>query len=157
MQNVSTCLWFENQALEAATFYVSVFPRSRIVETGYYPEDSRQPAGTVITVRFELDGTEFLALNGGPQFKHSPAMSLVAYAGNQEETDRLWDRLLQGGQPSQCGWLTDRFGVSWQVVPRSVIGMLTSKDKAAAKRAFAAVMAMVKIDIATVEKAFGAS
>jgi len=157
MQNVSTCLWFDDQALEAGTFYVGVFPRSRILETGYYPEDSRRPAGSVITVRFELDGTEFLALNGGPQFKHSPAMSLVAYADDQEETDGLWGRLLQGGQPSQCGWLTDRYGVSWQVVPRSVVAMLTSADQQAAKRAFAAVMTMVKIDIATVENAFGGS
>jgi predicted 3-demethylubiquinone-9 3-methyltransferase (glyoxalase superfamily) len=157
MQNVSTCLWFDGQALEAATFYVDVLPRSRILETGYYPQDSRHPAGTVITVRFELDGTEFLALNGGPQFKHSPAMSLVAYTDDQEETDRLWDGLLQGGQPSQCGWLTDRFGVSWQVVPRRVIAMLTSGDKAASQRAFAAVMSMVKIDIAAVAEAFGGS
>lgn len=155
MQNVSTCLWFNDQAQHAAEFYVSVFANSRITDTKHYLDGAPKPAGSVLTVQFTLDGTEFMALNGGPEFKHSPAMSLVAYADTQAEVDRLWDALLQqGGQPSQCGWLTDRFGVSWQVVPRPLLKLLNTADRAASQRAFNALMGMTKLDIAALQRAY---
>ena len=121
MQSTSTCLRFDGQAEEAAKFYVSVFPNSRILDTKFYLEGAPSPAGSVLTVRFTLDGTEYLALNGGPHFTFSPAVSLVAYCDTQQQVDTLWSKLLAGGQESQCGWLTDRFGVSWQVVPRPML------------------------------------
>lgn len=154
MQNISTCLWFDHQAKDAADFYVSIFPDSRIIETSFYPEDAQRPAGSLLIVRFELDGVEYSALNGGPHFQFSPAISLMAYCDTQTEVDRLWHALLGGGTPSQCGWLTDRFGVSWQVVPRPVLALLNSADKPASQRAFAALMQMVKIDIAAIQKAY---
>ncbi len=118
MQNISTCLWFDDKAEEAAAFYVSVFPNSRILDTRHFVEGSPRPAGSVMTVQFTLDGRELVALNGGPNVKFSPAMSLVAYCDTQEEVDTLWRKLCAGGQEGQCGWLTDKYGVSWQIVPR---------------------------------------
>jgi predicted 3-demethylubiquinone-9 3-methyltransferase (glyoxalase superfamily) len=154
MQNISTCLWFDNQAAEAAAFYVSLLPNSRIVDTKHYLEGSQRPAGSVLAVRFTLDGTEFMALNGGPHFTFSPAMSIVAYCDTQAEVDSLWRRLCEGGQESQCGWLTDRYGVSWQIVPRAMLEMLDTPDVAASQRAFAAMMTMKKIDIAVARRAY---
>jgi predicted 3-demethylubiquinone-9 3-methyltransferase (glyoxalase superfamily) len=154
MQNVSTCLWFDSQAAEAADFYVSLFPNSRILETNYYLEGAPRPAGSVLTVRFTLNGTEYLALNGGPVFKFSPAISLMAYCNTQEEIDTLWRKLCDGGQEVECGWLTDRYGVSWQIVPRAMIEMLNTPDKAASQRAFAAMLKMKKLDIAALQRAF---
>ena len=154
MQTVSTCLWFDGQAQEAAAFYMSLFPNSRIIETKYYLEGSPRPAGSVLTVQFTLDGTEYLALNGGPHFKFSPAVSLVAYCDTQEETDTLWRKLCEGGQEGQCGWLTDRYGVTWQIVPRALLELLNTSDSAASQRAFAAMMKMTKIDIAAMQRAY---
>lgn len=155
MQIVSTCLWFDREAEEVARFYTGIFDGSRILETVRYPEGGPGPVGSVLTVRFELGGTEFTALNGGPHFKHSPAMSMVANCETQVELDRLWDSLLVGGgRPSQCGWLTDRYGVSWQVVPQRLVSLLNTPDKAASQRAFAAMMTMVKLDIAEIDKAY---
>lgn len=154
MQNVSTCLWFDDRALEAVEFYVSIFPNSRIVDKTVYPEGGLRPAGSVLTVRFALDGVEYLALNGGPHFRFSPAISMVAYCDSQAQTDILWEHLLEGGQPSQCGWLTDRYGLSWQIVPRRMMELLAAPDTAASRRAFAAMMKMIKIDIATAQAAF---
>jgi predicted 3-demethylubiquinone-9 3-methyltransferase (glyoxalase superfamily) len=154
MQNVSTCLWFDDQAQDAAAFYVSVFPNSRIIDTKTFLEGGPRPAGSVLTVQFLLDGVEFLALNGGPHFKHSPAMSLVAYCNTQFDVDVLWQKLTAGGQESQCGWLTDKFGVSWQVVPRPMLELLNTPDRAASQRAFSAMMTMRKLDIAALQRAY---
>ncbi|MFT3734461.1 MAG: VOC family protein [Rhodocyclaceae bacterium] len=154
MQNVSTCLWFDTQAAEAAAFYVSLFPNSHIVETTHYPEGAHRPAGSVLTVQFVLDGTEYLALNGGPHYQHSPAMSMVAYVDSQARSDEMWQKLGEGGQYSQCGWLDDKFGVSWQIVPRKMLSLLTSTDTVAAKRAFDAMLEMKNIDMAVVQAAF---
>jgi len=154
MQNVSTCLWFDDQAMEAAEYYVSVFPNSRITETKYYLEGAPKPAGAVLTVRFVLDGTEYVALNGGPHFTFNPAVSLVAYCDSQAQVDRLWSRLTDGGQESQCGWLIDRYGVSWQIVPRPFLALLNTADTAASQRAMAAMMTMKKLDIAALKRAY---
>lgn len=154
MQTVSTCLWFDDQAQEAVAFYMSLFPNSRIIDTKYYLEGSPRPAGSVLTIRFTLDGTEYVALNGGPHFSFSPAVSLVAYCDTQKQVDTLWRELTKGGQESQCGWLTDRFGVSWQIVPRALLGLLNTSDRAASQRAFSAMMTMRKIDIAALQHAY---
>ena len=154
MQNVSTCLWFEDQAAEAAAFYVGLFPNSRVLETTHYPPNTPRPAGSVLTVRFELDGVEHMALNGGAHYTFSPAISLVAYCDTQAQVDHLWDSLCEGGRPNQCGWLDDRYGVSWQIVPRPGLALLFGPDPVAAQRAFAAMMTMVKLDIATLQRAY---
>jgi predicted 3-demethylubiquinone-9 3-methyltransferase (glyoxalase superfamily) len=153
MQKISPCLWFDGRAEEAAKFYVSVFPDSRILGSTHYPEVAPRPAGSVLVVRFCLDGEEFTAINGGPQFTFSPAVSLVARCATQAEVDRLWSRLCDGGQEGQCG-LTDRFGVSWQVVPDALMAMINSTDKAAAQRAFTEMMSMTKLDIARLQRAY---
>lgn len=154
MQPVGTCLWFDNESLEAAEFYVSLFPNSRIVEVSHYLEGTPRPVGDVLTVHFVLNGAELMALNGGPVYKPTPAMSLVANCDTQEEIDTLWQKLSEGGQEVQCGWVTDKFGVSWQVAPKAFFKMLVADDKAAAQRAFSAMMAMTKLDIAALERAY---
>ena len=151
------CLWFDTQAEEAARFYVGVFGAEAslgpIVRT---PPISPSPPG-VMTVSFTLRGLDFLALNGGPVFTHSPAISMVAHASDQAELDRLWDALLEGGgRPSQCGWLTDRFGVSWQVVPADIGEMMTG-DPRKAEAVMGVVMGMVKLDIAAMRAAYEAA
>jgi predicted 3-demethylubiquinone-9 3-methyltransferase (glyoxalase superfamily) len=154
MQNVTPFLWFDGRAEEAASFYVSVFKNSRIERTAYYREGSPGPAGSVMTVEFVLDGVEFVALNGGPQFVFSPAVSFVANCETQEEVDRLWQSLSEGGEEGQCGWLTDKYGVSWQVVPTALSDMLSSADGATAQRAFTAMLGMKKIDISALQRAY---
>jgi predicted 3-demethylubiquinone-9 3-methyltransferase (glyoxalase superfamily) len=154
MQRIYTCLWFDDQALEAASFYISVFPNSRILDIKYYLDGAPRPPGSVLTVLFELDGVLHLALNGGPIFEFSPAMSLVANCDAQDEIDNLWRRLSDGGQEGQCGWLTDRFGVSWQIVPRALPALINSADVAASQRAFSALMRMTKLDIAALQRAY---
>lgn len=156
MQNINTCLWFDNQAAEAADFYVGIFPNSKIIATTYNPDGAPGPAGSVLTVKFMLDGIEFVALNGGPVFQFTPAISLVAHTDSQEETDRIWAALAKDGKESRCAWLTDKFGVSWQVVPRRLIELLSSKDKAASQRAMAAMLTMSRIDIHAIERAYNA-
>lgn len=157
MPQITPFLWFDKQAEEAAAFYVSVFPNSRILSVNRYPQDVPPPAGpggSVSTVYFKLDGKPFAALNGGPHFKFDEAVSFVVDCDGQEEVDRYWDALLNGGgQPSACGWLKDRFGLSWQVTPRRLIELTTGSDEAAAARVFAAMMTMVKIDVAALEAA----
>lgn len=156
-QIVSTCLWFDDDGEEAANFYVSLFPDSRILNIVRYGEPLSggpppMPAGTAMLVRFELGGVEFAALNGGPIFKQSEAASLVALCETQEEIDRLWTRLTaQGGVESQCGWLKDRFGVSWQVIPAGIDEMM--KDPKKGRRVMEAIMTMKKIDIAKLKEA----
>jgi predicted 3-demethylubiquinone-9 3-methyltransferase (glyoxalase superfamily) len=154
MQSIEPCLWFDSEGEEAATFYVSIFKDSRIVETARYPEGSPGTPGTVMTVRFVLDGQTFLALNGGPGFAFSPAISLVVHCETQAEVDRFWERLSEGGEEGQCGWLTDRFGVSWQIVPNALATMMSAGDAAATQRAFTAMLQMKKLDIALLERAY---
>jgi predicted 3-demethylubiquinone-9 3-methyltransferase (glyoxalase superfamily) len=151
---MSVCLWFDTQAEEAAKFYVDVFPNSRILEISHYGEGSPLPAGTVMTVRLSVDGLELTALNGGPVYQISPAVSLVATCPTQAEVDRLWERLTDGGQEVQCGWLVDRFGVSWQIIPAGLGELLGSTDRAAAQRAMEAMLKMVKLDIETLRRAY---
>ncbi len=147
---VRTCLWFDGQGEEAAEFYVSLLPGSAI-ESRSYPE----PGKPALVVEFTLGGTPFMTLNGGPMFKHSPATSISVLADDQAEIDRLWSALhADGGEESMCGWIIDRFGVSWQIVPSVLPTMMESDDKAAAGRARTAMMSMSKFDIAALEAAF---
>ena len=154
MSDLSYCLWFDGQAEEAADFYVSIFRNSRIVRTSRFPEGSPGKPGSVMTVEFILEGNEFLALNGGPEYAFTPAISFVASCETQEEIDDLWTRLSDGGQEVACGWLTDRFGVSWQIVPAVLNEMVGSDDKEAAQRAFTAMLDMKKLDIAALRRAY---
>jgi len=154
MQKIGPCLWFDGKAEEAANFYIAIFKNSRIVNTARYPEGSPLPAGNVMTVQFILDGQEFLAINGGPQFTFSPAISFVVHCETQEEVDDLWEKLLAGGEEQQCGWLTDKFGVSWQIVPNVFIAMMSGADAVAAQRAFAAMLHMKKLNISLLEQAY---
>jgi len=151
MPRTSPCLWFDRQAYEAAHFYVSVFPNARIKAVTHYGEGAPLPAGTVLTVSFELDGQDYLALNGGPVFHFSPAISLMVHCQDQDELDRFWHKLSEGGQTGQCGWLTDRFGLSWQIVPASLPRLMA--EPARAQRVIKAVMGMTRLDIATLEEA----
>jgi predicted 3-demethylubiquinone-9 3-methyltransferase (glyoxalase superfamily) len=154
MPKITPFLWFDTQAEEAAKFYVSVFKNSKIVETMYYGEGGSQPAGTVLTVEFELDGTRFLALNGGPHFQFSEAVSFSIGCKSQDEVDDYWNKLTAGGGgPLKCGWLKDRFGVSWQVVPDMMPRLLQDPDRAKAGRAMKAMLKMKKIVIADLEAA----
>lgn len=154
IQKIGTCLWFDGRAEEAAVFYTAIFQNSRIVETTHYPENPHRPPGSVMTVSFVLDGQEFLALNGGPEFSFSPAISLVVHCATQQEVDDFWDQLSAGGSEVECGWLTDKFGVSWQIVPDSLLAMLGDPDRAAVQRAFSAMLTMKKLDMARLEQAF---
>jgi predicted 3-demethylubiquinone-9 3-methyltransferase (glyoxalase superfamily) len=152
---ITPFLWFDSQAEEAARLYTSVFPRSRITRIARYGEGAPQPAGSAMTVGFELDGLPFTALNGGPHFTFSEAISFVVHCANQAEVDRYWDALIAGGgEPSMCGWLKDGFGLSWQVTPRRLLEMTASDDRAAAERATKAMLEMTRIDIAQLEEAF---
>lgn len=147
------CLWFDNQAEEAAEFYTSVFPNSKITEVSRYGPDSPMPEGTVLTVAFELDGREFVALNGGPMFTFSEAVSFQVDCKDQDEVDYYWSALTAGGEESQCGWLKDRYGLSWQIVPTDVIALIRDADPARAQAATQAMFTMRKIDIAALHKA----
>lgn len=158
MQKISLCLWFDNNAEAAVNFYTSVFKNSRIDTVVRYSERqskvSQQPAGSVMTVAFRLDGQDYLALNGGPVFKHTPAMSLIVNCDSQTEIDEVWSKLLEGGSAMQCGWLTDKFGVSWQIVPRTIGTMMKSGTEAQIESLMKAMMPMVKLDMAVLQKAF---
>jgi len=156
MDTLGTCLWFDDQAEEAARFYVSIFPNSKIVATSRYPEGvpGPRPAGSVMTVQFVLNGRDFMGLNGGPQFTFSPAISLVVPCDTQEEVDELWKKLTEGGQEVECGWLTDRFGLSWQIVPKEFFAMMSGPDKTASARAVHAMLGMKKLDLPTLRRAY---
>lgn len=160
IQKITPCLWFDDQAEEASRFYTAIFPNSRISDISRYGEAGREvhgrPAGSVMTVAFELDGQAFTALNGGPVFKFNEAISLQIHCATQQEVDHYWTKLSAGGDESaqQCGWLKDRYGVSWQVVPSALIEMLTASDHAAAQRAMTAMLQMKKLDIAALRRAF---
>jgi predicted 3-demethylubiquinone-9 3-methyltransferase (glyoxalase superfamily) len=153
MTKITPCLWFDTEGEEAATFYTSVFKNSRILSVARYGEAGPGEAGTVMIVTFELDGQEFTALNGGPQFTFDEAISFQVGCDSQAETDYYWERLTEGGQEGPCGWLKDKYGLSWQVVPTEVVELLSDADHARAQRATQAVMAMGKIDIEAVRKA----
>ena len=156
MPKITPCLWFDTQGEEAARFYTSIFPNSRIVDVAHYGEAGPREAGTVMVVRFELDGQELVALNGGPEFTFDEAISLQIDCADQEEVDRYSEALTDGGEQGPCGWVKDRFGLSWQVVPKRMIELLSDPDEAKAQRAMAAMLEMRKIDIAAVEAAAAA-
>ncbi|MGZ8598423.1 MAG: VOC family protein [Actinomycetota bacterium] len=156
MQKISPFLWFENQAEEAATLYVSLFEDAEITETTRYPE-GMPAAGQVMTINFRLAGQEFTALNGGPQYTFTEATSFVVHCEDQDEVDRLWDQLTDGGEPGQCGWLKDRFGLSWQIVPDRLGELLGDPDPERAQRAVQAMLQMGKIEIKALEDAADAA
>ncbi|MET9113366.1 VOC family protein [Streptomyces longwoodensis] len=151
----TTCLWFDTQAEEAAQFYVSVFKNSSTGTTTYYTEGAPRPAGTVLTVDFTANGQRFVALNGGPEFTFSEAVSFQIDCDDQEEIDYYWSKLTEGGgQPGPCGWLKDRFGVSWQVTPKVLSEMIAGPDREKTTRAMNAMMTMGKLDIAALQRAY---
>ena len=155
LQSISPCLWFNGQAEEAARFYAQVFPDSQVLEIVRWPDIGMAPPGSVLTVRFQLAGQEFVALNGGPQFSFNEAVSLSIRCETQAEVDHFWTRLGAGGSLSQCGWLKDRYGLSWQVVPSALMDLLASPDGARAARVMQAMMGMGKLEIAPLLKAAG--
>jgi predicted 3-demethylubiquinone-9 3-methyltransferase (glyoxalase superfamily) len=155
MQKITPCLWFDNEAEEAVRFYSSVFKNSRIGKVTHYGEGGPRPKGSVLTVSFQLDGQEFLALNGGPQFKFTEAVSFIVNCRTQKEVDRLWAKLSEGGKESQCGWLKDKYGMSWQIVPTVLFKILSDPDPARAERVMQAVIGMRKLDIKALKKAYG--
>ncbi|QCB97584.1 VOC family protein [Arthrobacter sp. PAMC25564] len=156
-EKITTCLWFDTQAEEAAEFYVSVFDGSRVLNVARYGDGGPGPAGQAITVQFEIDGRTFTALNGGPAFSFNEAVSFVIGCASQKEVDRYWSALTDGGTESRCGWLKDRYGVSWQVIP-SVLGQLVGgPDPDGAQRAMQAMLGMRKLDIAALQRAYDGS
>jgi predicted 3-demethylubiquinone-9 3-methyltransferase (glyoxalase superfamily) len=153
MQKITPCLWFDTEGEEAAQFYTSVFPNSRIVNVARYGEAGPRPAGTVMIVEFELDGQKFTALNGGPQFTFDEAISFQVSCETQEEVDAFWSKLSEGGEEGVCGWLKDKFGLSWQIVPTAVPRLLGGSDPEKAQRVMQAILGMKKIEIAKLEEA----
>jgi predicted 3-demethylubiquinone-9 3-methyltransferase (glyoxalase superfamily) len=155
MQKISPFLWFDSEAEAAVTFYLSLFDDSRITTTLRYPQSSTigEP-GSVMSLGFELNGQQFMALNGGPEFRFTPAISFYVHCEDQAEIDRLWDALLDGGEPQQCGWITDRFGVTWQIVPTILDTLLTDEDQEKVQRVTEAFLKMEKFDIPTLEAAY---
>jgi predicted 3-demethylubiquinone-9 3-methyltransferase (glyoxalase superfamily) len=156
VQKISPCLWFDDQAEEAANYYVSIFKNSQVREVTRYGEGAPVPAGTVMTVSFVLDGLEVQALNGGPAFSFTEAVSLAVAADTQDEIDELWEKLGSEGEPGPCGWLKDKFGLSWQIVPPLLGELLGDPDPAKASRVMRAMLAMSKIDIAALQAAYDA-
>ena len=154
MQKITPFLWFDDKAEEAMNFYISIFRNSKIVSVTRYGEAGPGPKGTAMTATFQLDGQEFIALNGGPQFKFTEAISFVVNCETQEEVDEFWEKLSEGGEKLRCGWLKDRYGVSWQVVPSALGEMLQDKDPEKSKRVMKAMLQMDKIDIKTLRQAY---
>lgn len=154
MQRITTFLTFNNQAEEAVNFYVSIFPNSRILHISRYGEGAPVPAGTVMSATFELEGQQFTALNGGPHFTFSDGISLFVSCQNQAEVDELWEKLSAGGSPGPCGWLKDKFGVSWQIIPTALGELLGDPDPVKAQRVMGAMLQMSKIDIAALRRAY---
>lgn len=155
-QTITTCLWFDGQAEEAMNHYVSIFKNSKILSVNRYGRGAPGPEGTVMTANFELDGRRFTALNGGPMYKFSPALSFIVNCESQQEVDHYWDRLVVGGKPNQCAWLDDKFGVSWQIVPKQLMELLSDPDPVRAGRVMQAMMKMSKIVIADLQRAYDA-
>jgi predicted 3-demethylubiquinone-9 3-methyltransferase (glyoxalase superfamily) len=154
MQKITPFLWFDGNAEEAANFYTSIFKNSKIKNVARYGDAGPGPKGTVMSAVFELEGQDFMALNGGPQFTFSPAISLFVNCETQKEVDELWEKLSQGGERHRCGWLKDRFGVSWQIIPTALGQMLHDKDAEKSKRVMKAMLQMDKIDIKTLKQAY---
>jgi predicted 3-demethylubiquinone-9 3-methyltransferase (glyoxalase superfamily) len=157
MHKITPFLWFDDQAEQAAEFYVAVFDNSRITSITHYGQTGPGEPGQVMTVEFELDGQPVTALNGGPHFKFTEAVSFSVSCEDQAEVDRYWNALLNGGEESQCGWLKDRFGFSWQIVPAAMLRLLADPDRAKANRAMAAMLKMKKLDVAMLEEAAAAA
>lgn len=153
MNDITPCLWFDTEGEEAATFYTSVFPNSRILDVSRFGEAGPRPAGTVMTVSFELDGTKFVALNGGPEFTFNEAISFQVSCRDQDEVDAFWSKLSEGGEEGPCGWLKDRFGVSWQIIPTALPRLLGDPDPEKSQRVMQAMLRMRKIDIGELERA----
>ena len=153
MPRITPNLWFDTEGQEAAEFYVSVFPNSKITNVSYYGEAGPGPAGTVVTVDFELDGQAYTAINGGPQFTFDEAISLLINCADQQEADYYWAALTEDGEVSQCGWLKDRYGLSWQVVPAGLEELLNDPDPGRAQRATEAMLGMKKLDLAAIRAA----
>jgi predicted 3-demethylubiquinone-9 3-methyltransferase (glyoxalase superfamily) len=153
VQKLTPCLWFDTEGEDAATFYTSVFPNSRILDVAHYGSAGPRAEGTVMTVSFELDGQEFIALNGGPDFTFNEAISFEVSCESQEEVDRFWSTLSEGGEEGPCGWLKDKFGVSWQIVPTRLVELLTDRDREKAQRVMAAMLKMKKIEVDALERA----
>ncbi|MFE6691466.1 VOC family protein [Streptomyces sp. NPDC057743] len=153
MPQITPSLWFDTQGLEAAEFYCSVFPNSEIRNVTHYTEAGPRPAGTVLTVEFVLDGREFIAINGGPQFTFDEAVSFAVSCADQEEIDYYWGRLSEGGEEGPCGWLKDKYGLSWQITPEGMAEILNDSDRGRATRVMQAVLGMRKLDIAAMEAA----
>jgi predicted 3-demethylubiquinone-9 3-methyltransferase (glyoxalase superfamily) len=156
MKNITPCLWFDDKAEEAASFYVSIFKNSKITNVSRYGDAGPRPKGTVMAVTFELDGDKFMALNGGPLFTFSEAVSFVVKCASQQEVDHFWDRLSAGGKPGRCGWLKDKYGLSWQIVPTALEELMTDPDATKSSRAMQALLKMDKLDIQGLRKAAGA-
>ncbi|WP_018185150.1 VOC family protein [Kaistia granuli] len=155
MQKIIPFLWFDNQVEEAIIFYVSTFKNAKVGKVSRYGDAGPGPKGTIMTASFELEGVEFTALNGGPEFKFSEAISFVIRCEDQEEIDELWERLSEGGgSTNRCGWLKDKFGISWQIVPNGLVTMLTDADTQKAQRVMEAFLGMTKIDIGALRRAF---
>lgn len=152
-QKITPFLWFDDNAEQAVTFYTSIFKKSAILATTYYPEGAPGQAGTVMTISFVLHGQQFTALNGGPHFRFNESISFVVQCEDQKELDELWESLLEGGGESQCGWLKDKFGLSWQLVPAELARLLSKDDPAGARRVMQAILKMKKLDIETLRRA----
>lgn len=157
MQKITPFLWFDTQAEEAMQFYVSIFKHTKVLGVTRYGEGGPGPKGTVMTANFVLEGQELVALNGGPVYHFTPAISFVVDCETQDEVDELWAKLSAGGREDRCGWLQDRYGLSWQIVPRVLVRLLSDPDPAKAARVMAAMMQMTKIDIATLQHAYAQS
>ena len=153
-QKITPFLWFDTEALEAAEFYVSLFEDAKILSVSRYGEGGPGPAGSVMVVNFQLAGREFMALNGGPMFKFTEAISLMINCASQQEVDHYWGALCAGGAPVQCGWLKDRYGLSWQVVPTRFVELMREGEPAGVGRMMQAMMGMIKLDLATLESAY---
>lgn len=158
MQKITPCLWFDGKAEEAVNFYTSIFKNCTIEKTSRYGDEaakaSGQPTGRVMVMTFQLDGQQFMALNGGPMFKFTPAISMMVNCETQAEVDHFWDKLSAGGATSRCGWLTDKFGVSWQIVPAALGRLMSGADPEKSKRVMTAMLAMTKLDIGLLQQAY---
>jgi len=154
MQKITPFLWFDHQAEEAVAFYLSLFKNSKILSVSRYGEAGPGPAGSVMTINFQLDGQEFVALNGGPQFKFTEAISLSVTCEDQAEVDRLWEKFTAQGKESQCGWLKDKYGLSWQIIPSGLDELLSGKEAQKTRCAVEALMTMKKIDLAKLKQAY---
>jgi predicted 3-demethylubiquinone-9 3-methyltransferase (glyoxalase superfamily) len=154
MQKITPFLWFHDRAEEAANFYVSIFKNSKVTSTSRYGDAGPGPKGSVMVVKFQLEGEEFMAINGGPTFTLSPAISFVVNCKTQEEVDEYWEKLSAGGEKVQCGWLTDKFGLSWQVVPTILGELMADKDPVKSNRVMQAMLKMTKLDIKTLKQAY---